>query len=164
MSMIRLVLIAWGLLFFLVSSSHASDADAAVAILCPKHAELAPHIETAANINGGSPVLLTALIFRESSCDPTAVSKTGRVGLGQLTPWGPSANGLTRDGLKDPAKNANATARWFAVCLLQCAGNLRMALGAYHTGKCEDGEYTKRVMKLVAKIWHTMRGMAERKG
>lgn len=162
MSIIRIILLAWAAMFFLVPAAHASDADAAVAVLCPKHAELAPDIESAASAHGVSPMLLTALVFRESTCDKNAVSKTGRMGLGQLTPWGPSANGLTREEMKDPKKNLEATARWLALCMVQCAGNLRRALGAYHTGHCEDGDYTDRVLRSVKHVWKRIAKMAKK--
>ena len=164
MSMIRLILLFRGLLFFLVPIAHASDADAAVAILCPKHAELAPMIERVADSRRVDPVLLTAVVFSESSCNANAIGSHGEVGLGQIMPSGPAANGLTRAQLRGPETNLDATARWLAACSVQCGGDLGLALGAYNSGGCVRSRYARRVLALVAKVWRTMSGMRERKG
>lgn len=162
--MIRILLLAWAALFFLVSPAHASDADAAVAILCPKHAELAPKIEAAAIKHGVGPVLLTAVVFSESSCVPNAVGSHGEIGLGQIMPTGPAANGLTRAQLRDPATNLDTSAKWLAVCKVQCGGDLGLALGAYNSGGCVRSKYAKRVLALVKRVWRELAKMANIEG
>jgi soluble lytic murein transglycosylase-like protein len=162
--MIRTLILAWAALFFLVSPAHASDADAAVSVLCPKHAELAPMIETSAHKHGIDPVLLTSMVFSESSCNPNAVGSHGEIGLGQIMPTGPAANGLSRAQLRDPSTNLDTTARWMAICRIQCGGDLGLALGAYNSGGCVRSKYAKRVLDLVKRVWREFAKMAKKEG
>jgi soluble lytic murein transglycosylase-like protein len=90
----------------------------------------APAIEEAANEAGLDPRLLAAMVWQESGFEPTAVSKSGAIGLAQLMP-------ATAEGLgvnpHDPLENLDGGARYLAWTIKEF-GSLELGLAAYNAG------------------------------
>ncbi len=104
-----------------------------------KPAELATPIEVAANREGYSPVLLRAVIEKESAFVPCAVSQKGALGLMQLMPTTAAALGVN-DPL-DPLENLNGGAKYLGQLLGRYGGDIRLALGAYNAGPTRVDQY-----------------------
>jgi soluble lytic murein transglycosylase len=94
-----------------------------------------------AKANDLDPALLAAVIYSESRFNPTAESRSGAVGLMQLTP--DTAKGIAvRTGgtafrlsdLTNPAINIRYGS-WYLHLLLAKYGDERMALAAYNAGQ-----------------------------
>jgi soluble lytic murein transglycosylase-like protein len=79
-----------------------------------------------------TPDLLRAVIEKESSYLPCAVSRTGAQGLMQLMPATAAELGL--ENPFDPRENVNAGARFLKQLLVKYEGNLPLALAAYNAG------------------------------
>jgi hypothetical protein len=97
----------------------------------------AGEIDLAARRHGVDGRLLAALVWRESSFDPNAVSWAGAAGLTQLMPATARSLGLrvdaTVDERFDPAKNLDAGARYLGQQLGRF-GDVTLALAAYNAG------------------------------
>jgi len=144
--------LAWATLLYCVPA-HATTTEDAIAIACgPGHAELAPIIDAAARRQLEHPVTLVALMAVESHCRADAVSRKGAVGLLQVLPYGPAANGHTLAELRDPAVNIATGARWLGLMTLW-AGGLPGGLGCYNTGKRGHGaRFAKHVLTVANRI------------
>ena len=81
---------------------------------------------------GINPMLVQAVIRRESGGKPCAVSVKGAQGLMQLMPPTQSELGV-RDPF-DPAENIGAGARYLKQLLARYKSDLRLALAAYNAG------------------------------
>lgn len=81
---------------------------------------------------GLTPDLLRAVIERESSYLPCAVSSKGAQGLMQLMPS--TAAQLGVENPFDPRENVNAGAKFLRQLLVKYEGNLPLALAAYNAG------------------------------
>jgi len=87
------------------------------------------------------PIILLALIARESSFNPFVRSKAGAIGLGQIHPkfWADKLkrNGLIREvrDLYDPVINVRCTYFVFLTCLKEADNDLPKALRKYVGGK-----------------------------
>ncbi len=92
---------------------------------------LATYIAEAADRQELPPVLLRAVIERESGFQPCAVSDKGAMGLMQLMPE--TAAGLGVQDPFDPRENIGSGARFLRL-MLSRFGNLTAALAAYHAG------------------------------
>jgi len=141
----------------------STTTEAALAVACPGHADLAKHVDRAARTHLLHPVTLVALISNESHCDTMAVNhRSGALGLGQILP-GRSAD-LPGRYLLDPADNLYLTARHLSGLLLLC-GSLAGAVHVYHGHrKCSGWRrdwYAKRVAGDVERIWREMRRQRE---
>ena len=88
------------------------------------------------------PALIAAVIYRESSFDPDAVSESGAVGLMQLLP--DTAEGIAEltggtefrlDDLYDPEINVRYGAFYLRRLLTKYDGDVELALAAYHAGQ-----------------------------
>ncbi|MXO71814.1 transglycosylase SLT domain-containing protein [Altererythrobacter buctensis] len=75
--------------------------------------------------------LLDALVWTESRYNPTAVSKAGAAGLGQLMPG--TARDLGVANRFDPVANVNGAARYLRQ-MLDKFGVVQLALAAYNAG------------------------------
>jgi soluble lytic murein transglycosylase-like protein len=86
-----------------------------------------------------NPLLLHAMVARESGGRPCAVSAKGAQGLMQIMPPTQADLGLTDPF--DPAANISAGARYVKQLLARYKGNLRLALAAYNAGpqRVDDG-------------------------
>jgi outer membrane biosynthesis protein TonB len=97
----------------------------------------AGEVDLAARRHGVDARLLAALVWRESSFDPNAVSWAGAAGLTQLMPATARSLGLrvdaTVDERFDPAKNLDAGARYLGQ-QLDRFGDVTLALAAYNAG------------------------------
>lgn len=89
-------------------------------------------IRSAAESAGIDPSLFEALVGRESSFDPNAVSIAGAKGLAQLMPRTAQSLGVT--DIFNPEQNLNAGARYLAQMLRQYGGDRSLALAAYNAG------------------------------
>lgn len=81
---------------------------------------------------GLTPDLLRAVIEKESSYLPCAVSSAGAQGLMQLMPS--TAAQLGVENPFDPHENVNAGAKFLKQLLVKYEGNLPLALAAYNAG------------------------------
>ncbi len=117
-------------------------------------------IQSAATKAGIDPALFEALVFRESSFKPDAVSIAGAKGLAQLMPKTAASLGVT--DIFDPQQNLDAGARYLAQMLRQFDGNKELALAAYNAGPGtvkqvggippESAGYVRDVLKRAAEI------------
>ncbi|MFN8575885.1 MAG: lytic transglycosylase domain-containing protein [Candidatus Sericytochromatia bacterium] len=76
--------------------------------------------------------LILALISKESSFRPNAVSSSGAVGLGQLLKQ--TAKDM---GIKDPynpEENIKATTKYLSILIKKWNGNINLALASYKIG------------------------------
>jgi hypothetical protein len=156
-SVIRAALLAWAIFLSCIGPARAQTAAESLSVLCPRHGDLEQVIDAAAAKHRLQPVLLTALILAESSCEANKVNKHTRCyGLTGIKIDG-SANYQHREPaeLMDPETNVELGARHLARCLSIC-GSLGGALRVYHGNKRCDGwredTYVRRVSKLTAKV------------
>jgi soluble lytic murein transglycosylase-like protein len=127
-----------------------ADTRALLAVACPGHGDLAPHVDAAARRYMQRPVVLVALMSVESHCRADAVSRKGARGLMQIL--GVAASGMTIEERHDPANNIAAGTRWLAMLEVWCGG-LPAGLGAYNSGSCHKSRgFARRILATVAKI------------
>jgi len=101
--------------------------------------QLSAHIEENARREGFTPDLLRAMIDKESSFRPCAVSPKGAQGLMQLMPGTAALLGV-RDPF-DPKENIDAGAKYLGHLLSRFGGNLALALAAYNAGPSRVDAY-----------------------
>jgi soluble lytic murein transglycosylase-like protein len=94
--------------------------------------QLDPIVSTAAQKYGVDPLLVKAVIQTESGGNPTAVSRSGALGLMQLMPSN-IADSKVQDPF-DPAQNVDAGVSQLSGYLKKYNGNLDSALAAYNAG------------------------------
>ena len=94
-----------------------------------------------AKAEGIDPALLAAVIYSESKFHPAAKSRSGAIGLMQLTPSTAKGIALRTGGtafrvsdLTDPAINIRY-GTWYLHDLVAKYGSLRLALAAYNAGQ-----------------------------
>ena len=103
------------------------------------------------------PVIILALIARESSFNPFARSKAGAIGLGQILPkvWFDelSKKGLVREkrDLFDPVINIRCTNFVFNETLKRSNGNLSVALARY-VGGGSNSAYVRDVLVNIGEL------------
>jgi hypothetical protein len=83
--------------------------------------------------NGVDPVLLYAIMHRESSFKPYAVSYKGARGLMQLMPGTAARFGVRN--IFDPSQNVEGGARYVKFLLERFGGDVRLALAGYNAGE-----------------------------
>lgn len=93
--------------------------------------------------HGVDPVLLYAIMHRESAFKKRALSNKGASGLMQLMP-GTAARFGVRD-IFDPAQNIDAGARYMSWLLRRFDGDVRLALAGYNAGEGAVDKYGRRV-------------------
>lgn len=123
-----------GASFFLTGWSDTAAPPAASAEPCEPipPEQIGPLVEQIAQREGLTPDLLRAVIEKESSRLPCAVSPKGAQGLMQLMPETARQLGV-RDPF-DPAENVSAGARLLGALLSRYGGDLALVLGAYNAG------------------------------
>ena len=89
-------------------------------------------VQDAARKQQVDPDLLRSVMRQESAFKPCAVSVAGAMGLMQIMP--DTAGMLGLDDPFDPAKNADAGAKFLKMMLDRYQGDIPMALGAYNAG------------------------------
>lgn len=142
----------------------------ALALLCPGHADLAPHVEAAAAYYALPPVVLVAMLRVEAHCRMGAVGNRGERCAMQL--HGRARNGLSNKQLAKPRMCIMAGARWLHMMRAWCGGDLRCGLAAYNTGdRCKGGKATKKcragrryARKVLGTVEKVRREMQKRKG
>lgn len=114
--------------------------------------ELRRLIVEAAVREGVNPMLVQAIIRRESGGRPCAVSPKGAQGLMQLMPAAQSDLGV-RDPF-DPAENINAGTRYLKQLLGKYNADLRLALSAYNAGpqRVDDAGGTPQIAETQAYV------------
>ncbi|KQQ65468.1 lytic transglycosylase domain-containing protein [Acinetobacter sp. Leaf130] len=105
-------------------------------------------VTTAASKYGYDPLLIHAVIKKESSHNPSAASGVGAQGLMQLMPATARSLGVTNPN--DPAQNVNAGTRYLKQ-LNQQFGNIPHALYAYNWGMGNLRSYLKGKKKVMPK-------------
>jgi soluble lytic murein transglycosylase-like protein len=93
--------------------------------------------------HGVDPVLLYAIMHRESAFKKRALSHKGARGLMQLMPATAARFGV-RD-IFDPAQNIDAGARYMRWLLNRFDGDVRLALAGYNAGEGAVDKYGRRV-------------------
>ena len=116
---------------------------------------MAPLIEGAAKTQEVEARLLRAVIERESAFLPCAISANGAQGLMQLTP--DTAEQLAVRNVFDPKENIDAGAKYLKQLLDKYQGDLKLALGAYHSGPApgrpirrQARDYVDSILKKIA--------------
>jgi soluble lytic murein transglycosylase-like protein len=94
--------------------------------------QIEPMVRESAQREGLTPDLLRAVIEKESSYRPCAVSPAGAQGLMQLMP--DTAAGLGVENPFDPRQNVDGGARYLRQMLDRYGGNLLLGLAAYNAG------------------------------
>lgn len=146
----------------------ASIDNSALASLRGKAAEklLHPVIHEVAGQYDVDPSLIKAIIWAESSFNPSAVSKRGAVGLMQLMPA--TARSLGIKDIRDPESNIDCGVRYFKQLMVQFNGDARLALAAYNAGSNRVLQYngvppfqaTRHYIKNVFKYYDRYKGDA----
>jgi len=93
--------------------------------------------------HGVDPVLLYAIMHRESAFKKRAMSHKGARGLMQLMPATAARFGV-RD-IFDPEQNIDAGARYMSWLLRRFDGDVRLALAGYNAGEGAVDKYGRRV-------------------
>jgi len=94
--------------------------------------EIGDAIQEAAEREGLTPDLLRAIIHKESSYLPCAVSPKGALGLMQLMPA--TASAMRVGNPFDPKQNIDGGSRFLRKLLNRYGNDLSLALGAYNAG------------------------------
>jgi hypothetical protein len=120
---------------------------------------LAEPIHLAATEHRVPVLLLTALVFAESSCDPTKVNPvSGAIGAGQLLITGAGA-GYAKVELLDPWRNTMIAAAYLTTWKKRC-GSWRGAVAIFNgSGKCSS---RTRFSAKVIREWQKMEKESER--
>ena len=101
--------------------------------------ELDAYIEKIAQREGFTPDLLRAVIAKESSFHPCAISSKGAQGLMQLMPGTAAELGVAHPF--NPEENIDAGARYLGELISRYKGDLSQALGAYNAGPAKVDTY-----------------------
>ena len=119
-------------------------------------------IREAAALYRVSPALVRSVVQAESAFDPTAVSRTGAMGLMQLMPEVARAFGIVDPF--DPRENIMGGTRLLRELLDSHHGNIRLTLASYNAGPAavaryggvppfrETRGYVKKIVGLLADV------------
>ena len=127
------------------------------------NAQVDRFIVEAGTRNGVDPVLLYAIMHRESSFKPGAVSPKGARGLMQLMPATAARFGVRN--IFDPAQNIEGGARYVRFLLDYFGGDVRLALAGYNAGEGAVAKYqgippyreTQEYVRLIGQRYALMR-------
>ena len=107
------------------------------------HSRYASQIQAAAMANNVDAALIRAVISVESGYNPSAVSRTGAVGLMQLMPE--TARRYNVTDRHDPEQNIHGGAQYLRDLLRMFNNNLHLALAAYNAGEQAVLKYGNRI-------------------
>lgn len=93
-----------------------------------------PLVEQAAAHHGVPADVILAIIAVESGGDPNARGAAGEIGLMQILPATGRLLGVSAAELRDPAVNIDTGARYLAIELRACGGDVACATAAYNGG------------------------------
>jgi soluble lytic murein transglycosylase-like protein len=129
--MIDLVRRSWvaALLLALIALAGAHQPVAADGV-----ARWRPLIAQAAERHGVDASLIAAIMAVESGGDPAAVGAAGEIGLLQILPSTGRLLGVSPGQLRDPATNLDTGARYLAIELRACGGDVACGLRGYNGG------------------------------
>jgi soluble lytic murein transglycosylase-like protein len=103
----------------------------------------ASQIQAAAAANNVEAALIRAVISVESGYNPSAVSRTGAIGLMQLMPETASRYNVADS--HDPAQNISGGAQYLRDLLRMFNYDLRLAIAAYNAGEQAVMKYGNRI-------------------
>jgi soluble lytic murein transglycosylase-like protein len=103
----------------------------------------ASQIQAAAIANNVEAALIRAVISVESGDNPSAVSRTGAVGLMQLMPETAKRYNVTNS--RDPEQNIHGGTQYLRDLLRMFNYNVRLALAAYNAGEQAVMKYGNRI-------------------
>jgi len=158
---IAIVMLIVGAAICCCEFAHAQTAAQALAALCPGREYLAPHVEAAARQYMQRPVVLVAVMAKESGCDMAAVGTHGERCAMQIL--GVARNGHAGAELAaNPALCIATGARWLSLREVDCGG-LFLGLSGYNARTCQGGKrYARKVLDLVARAQRWIRERKER--
>jgi soluble lytic murein transglycosylase-like protein len=107
------------------------------------HSRYAGQIQAAAMANNVEAALIRAVISVESGYNPSAVSRTGAVGLMQLMPETAKRYHVT--DRHDPGQNIHGGAQYLRDLLRMFNNNLHLTLAAYNAGEQAVMKYGNRI-------------------
>jgi hypothetical protein len=121
---------------------------------------LAEPIHLAATEHRVPVLLLTALVFAESSCDASKVNaKTGAMSVGQILPGGSASRGHTAAELMDPVLSLNLAANHLATWRRRCGSWLGSITIFHGNKKCSaNSSYARQVVR----TWRQLESNANR--
>ena len=122
---------------------HAPAASSSLAGYTTGDAGVDSYIVASGARHGVDPVLLYAIMHRESAFKQRALSYKGARGLMQLMPATAARFGV-RD-IFDPAQNIDGGARYMRFLLDRFDGDVRLALAGYNAGEGAVDRYGRRV-------------------
>jgi hypothetical protein len=108
-----------------------------------RRARFASHIHAAAIANNVDAALIRAVITAESSNNPTAVSRTGAVGLMQLMPGTAKRYNVTDS--RDPEQNIHGGTRYLSDLMRMFNNKIHLVLAAYNAGENAVMKYGNRI-------------------
>lgn len=95
------------------------------------------------------PLLVVAIIYRESSFRSDVRGKRGEVGLMQLLPLGTLTRSMTRDDLTNARTNIRVGVGHLVYWQNECGpSNTLEWVSAYNSGRCRANAYGRRVLRL----------------
>jgi soluble lytic murein transglycosylase-like protein len=106
-------------------------------------ARYASQIQAAATANNIDAALIRAVITAESGYNPSAISRTGAVGLMQLMPETASRYNVANS--HDPEQNIHGGARYLSDLLRMFNYDMRLAVAAYNAGEQAVMKYGNRI-------------------
>ncbi len=97
------------------------------------HSQDAPILEAARRYKL-DPALVKAVVWRESRFHPGVRGRAGEIGLMQILPATGRLLGVSAAEVRDPAVNIDTGARYLAIELRACGGDVACATAAYNGG------------------------------
>lgn len=113
---------------------------------------VAPLLEAAAERHALDPLVLAAVMVRESSARMHVVGARGEKGYMQIKPDGMAKLKCPDLNLDDPKENVECGARLLVMARERCGGDVRNWIGTYNGRRCGPSAYADRVLVLVDRV------------